>query len=53
MRIKTFHATTLEELELTLNKWLKDNSYKVIRMSHAEGVNGYSVLVLYKHNLPA
>lgn len=48
MRIKTFKAETLEELELEMNIWLKNHSYKVARISHSEGPNGYSSMVLYQ-----
>lgn len=48
MRIKTFKSITLEELELEMNIWLKNNSYRVARISHAEGPNGYSCMVLYQ-----
>ena len=49
MLIKIFTAGTAEELELEMNIWLRHNSYRVARISHSSGANGYSALVLYQN----
>lgn len=49
MRVKMFKAKTVEELELEINIWLSNNSYKVARISHSGCSDNYTAMVLYQH----
>ena len=51
MRVKIFKASTVEELELEMNIWLRTNSYKVARISHSGSDGDYTALVLYQHSI--
>lgn len=48
MKVKIFEAATSNELERDMNTWLNSNSYRVLRISHAQSDCKYSALVLYQ-----